>query len=117
MSRQPFAPRPSVPEPRAVLLAEVLAFVRSASKLPGVLQIALVGSLVTGKPAPKDADVLVTLEGGIDLGPLALVSRRPKGKAANINLGADIFLCDRRGRYFGRICRYRERHPRRRVWP
>ncbi len=112
MSRQSFEPRPSIPEPRAVLLAEVLAFVRTASTCPGVLRIALIGSLATDKPVPKDADVLVTLEDDIELGPLARAARRLKGKAGSINLGADIFLCDRRGRYIGRICGYRECHPR-----
>lgn len=106
------SPRPSVPNPRALLLAEVLAFVRSASVCPGVLRIALVVSLATGKPVPKDADVLVTLEDGVDLGPLASVGRRLKGKAGSINLGADIFLCRPDGRYVGRICGFRECHPR-----
>lgn len=110
MSRQ--SPRPSVPYPRAVLLAEVLAFVKSASACPGVLRIALVGSLATDKPVPKDADVLVTLEDGIELGPLARAGRRLKGKAGSINLGADIFLCRSDGRYIGRICGFRECHPR-----
>ena len=106
------SPRSSVPNPRALLLAEVLAFVRSASVCPGVLRIALVVSLATGKPVPKDADVLVTLEDGVDLGPLAGVGRRLKGKAGSINLGADIFLCRPDGRYIGRICGFRECHPR-----
>ena len=29
-----------------------------------------------------------------------------------MNLGADIFLADARGQYLGRICGYRECHPR-----
>jgi hypothetical protein len=29
-----------------------------------------------------------------------------------MNLGADIFLADERGRYIGRICHYRRCHPR-----
>jgi hypothetical protein len=36
----------------------VLTFVRSARSTPGVLRIALLGSLATDKPVPKDADVL-----------------------------------------------------------
>jgi hypothetical protein len=105
-------PSPSVAEPRAVLLAEVLAFVRAAAVCPGVIRIALVGSLATPKPIPKDADVLVTLEDGVDLTALATVARRLKGRTGAINLGADIFLCDPAGRYFGRICGYRECHAR-----
>jgi hypothetical protein len=51
--------------------------------------------------------MLVTPEDGADLGPLATVSRRLKGRAQGFNLGADIFLCDPAGRYFGRIRGYR----------
>jgi hypothetical protein len=107
-----WGPSPSVSNPREVLLAEVLAFVRAAAACPGVIRIALVGSLATSKPIPKDADVLVTLEDGVDLTKLATFGRRLKGKTGSINLGADIFLCDPDGRYFGRICGYRECHPR-----
>jgi hypothetical protein len=34
------------------------------------------------------------------------------GQARTINLGADIFLADTTGHYLGRICHYRECHPR-----
>ena len=51
-NRPPPGPRPSVPDPRPHLLAAVLGFVREASSLPGVLRIALVGSLATDKPDP-----------------------------------------------------------------
>jgi hypothetical protein len=34
------------------------------------------------------------------------------GTTQTINLGADIFLADTTGRYLGRICHYRECHPR-----
>jgi hypothetical protein len=77
-----------------------------------VLRIALVGSLVTNKAIPKDADVLVTIDDTMDLVDLARASRRLKGSAQTINLGADIFLADTTGRYLGRICHYRECHPR-----
>jgi hypothetical protein len=105
-------PNPAVPEPRRPLLEAVLNFVRAATNCPGVLRIALVGSLTTPKPIPKDADVLVTIESGLDLAELARYGRRLKGNAQNINLGADIFLADEGGRYLGRICHYRECHPR-----
>jgi hypothetical protein len=70
------------------------------------------GSLVTSKAIPKDADVLVTINNTMDLTELARAGRRLKGSAQAINLGADIFLADATGHYLGRICHYRERHPR-----
>ena len=105
-------PRPSVAEPRRALLLAVCSFVRAARICPGVLRIALVGSLVTTKAIPKDADVLVTIDNTMDLTELARAGRRLKGTAQTINLGADIFLADSTGRYLGRICHYRECHPR-----
>jgi hypothetical protein len=74
------------------LLRAVLAFVRAARSSPGVLRIALLGSLATDKPVPKDADVLVTIDAAMDLSSLARFGRRLKGTAQTINLGADIFL-------------------------
>ncbi len=111
-SRQDTGPQPSVPDPRRHLLRAVLAFVRAARSAPGVRRIALLGSLATDKPVPKDADVLVTIDADIDLAPLARLGRRLKGTAQTINLGADIFLADEADRYLGRICRYRECHAR-----
>jgi hypothetical protein len=105
-------PRPSVGNPREILLAEVLTFVRAASRCGGVRRISLVGSLATPKPVQKDADVVVALDANVDLAELAGVARRLKGRAGSINLGADIFLCDPGGRYFGRVCGYRECHTR-----
>jgi hypothetical protein len=77
-----------------------------------VLRIALLGSLTTTKAIPKDADVLVTIDGDLKLHALARAGRRLKGFAQTMNLGADIFLADERGPYLGRICHYRECHPR-----
>ena len=57
--RQRPGPRPSVVDPRGHLLSAVLAFVRAT---PGVRRIALIGSLTTNKPMPKDADVLVIID-------------------------------------------------------
>jgi hypothetical protein len=90
----------------------VLAFVRGARSTPGVLRIALLGSLATDKPVPKDADLLVTIDPAVNLDPLARLGRRLKGTAQTINLGADIFLADAAERYMGRICHYRECRPR-----
>jgi hypothetical protein len=112
MSRGKLEPRPTVADPRPHLLGAVLAFVRAARSTPGVRRIALLGSLATDKPVPKDADVLVTIDAAMDLGPLAHLGRRLKGTAQRINLGADIFLADEAGRYMGRICHYRECRPR-----
>jgi hypothetical protein len=90
----------------------VLAFVRAAKAQPGILRIALVGSLTTDKPVPKDADVLVTIDADMDLAALARIGRRLKGTGQKINLGGDVFLTDAAGRYIGRICHYRECHAR-----
>jgi uncharacterized protein DUF6932 len=92
--RRQLEPQPSVPAPRRHLLRAVLAFVRAARSSPGVLRIALLGSLATDKPVPKDADVLVTIDAAMDLSSLARFGRRLKGTAQTINLGADIFLAD-----------------------
>jgi hypothetical protein len=81
------------------LLAAVAAFVRTARDYPGVLRIALLGSLATDKPIPKDADVLVTIEGSMDLTKLARAGRQLKGATNSINLSADIFLAEEAGRY------------------
>jgi len=105
-------PSPSVAEPRRPLLLGAYSFVRAARLCPGVLRIALLGSLATAKAIPKDVDLLVTIERAVDLAQLARAGRRLQGLAQTINLGADIFLADTAGRYLGRICHYRECHPR-----
>jgi hypothetical protein len=110
--KQAHAPSPSVAEPRRPLLLAVLAFVLAARNCPGVQRISLVGSILTAKAIPKDVDVLVAIDGAMDLTRLARSGRRLVGQAQTINLGADIFLADTTGRYLGRICHYRECHPR-----
>jgi hypothetical protein len=109
---QPRDPSPSVAEPRRPLLLAVLSFVLAARACPGVQRISLLGSILTAKAIPKDIDVLVTIEGAMDLTALARAGRRLMGTAQTINLGADIFLADTTGCYLGRICHYRECHPR-----
>lgn len=109
---QQYGPRSSA-EIRGTLLELTREFVLSARRVPGVLRIALLGSLLTPKPRPKDVDVLVTIADGIDLGALARIGRRLKGGAqAKLNSGGDVFLANPAGRYVGRICHYRECHPR-----
>ena len=106
------SPSPSVVEPRRPLPLGVYSFVRAARVCPGVRRISLLGSLVTDKTIPKDVDLLVVIDRMMDLNGLARVGRRLMGSAQTINLGADIFLADSAGRYLGRICHYRECHPR-----
>ena len=110
--RRFYGPTPSVAEPRRPLLLAVRSFVHAVRGSTGVLRIALLGSLTTTKAIPKDADVLVTIDSSIELARLARAARRLKGIAQTFNLGADIFLADEVGRYIGRICHYRECHPR-----
>ena len=44
---------------------------------------------------------------------LASLGRRLTGSAqARLNSGADVFLAEPSGRYLGRVCHYRECHPR-----
>jgi hypothetical protein len=109
---RPRDPSLSVAEPRTPLLLGAYSFVRAASLCPGVRCIALLGSLATVKAIPKDVDFLVTVERAMDLTRLAHAGRRLKGLAQTIILGADIFLADTAGHYLGRICHYRECHPR-----
>ena len=101
-----------LPPIREFLLREVLRFVRSASSISGVTRIALVGSLITGKPNPKDADVLVTVTDDVDFARLAAAGRALKGRAQTRNSGADIFLANSSG-YIGRICHWKQCWPRR----
>ncbi len=91
-------------EIRELLLAGVLKFVEQASVCSGVRRIALLGSLVTQKNNPKDADVLVTIADEADLAPLAVAGRRLKGMAQSRNSGTVIFLADLSREYIGRIC-------------
>ena len=97
---------------RGTLLRLCLQFVRAARKMPHIHRIALVGSLPTPKPRPKDADVLVTIGREMDLDALAVLGRRFQGRAQGINSTADVFLSEMDGRYIGRVCQYRECHPR-----
>ena len=67
---------------RAFLIAEARAFVCDACRLPGVTRIALIGSITTEKPDPKDVDLLVTVTEDADLDPLARLGRRLQGRGA-----------------------------------
>jgi hypothetical protein len=102
-------------EVRATLLAAALRFARGARSLSGVQRIALVGSLATAKPFPKDIDVLVTVAEDMDLRALARLGRELVGGAQVLNGGADVFLASPAGAYLGRTCPWRECWPGRRV--
>ena len=100
-------------ELRTTLLELTADFVRLARNVPGVARIALLGSVATTKPRPKDVDLLVTVTPSLELPRLAKLGRRLKGSAqGRLNSGADVFLADAGGRYIGRVCHYRECHPR-----
>jgi len=96
---------------RPQLLDGLRRFVRSVRDMPGVKSIAVLGSIVTTKPNPKDIDVLVVIADEADLTPLATASRRLQGHAQSFNRGADVFLADERGAYIGRTCHWRDCRP------
>lgn len=98
---------------RGTLLRLTAEFVRAARGVSGIERIAVVGSLVSDKARPKDADVLVTVSANTDYRALARAGRQFQGRAQQINSTADIFLCDPALRYLGRICHYRECYRRR----
>jgi predicted nucleotidyltransferase len=93
---------------RQPLLAGLRRFVASARQIAGVRRIAVLGSIVTTKPNPKDIDVLVVVADDADLAPLAKSARRLQGYVQGFNRGADVFLADERGAYIGRTCRWKD---------
>jgi hypothetical protein len=96
---------------REQLLSHLPWFVSAVAKLPGVRRIALLGSITTNKQNPKDIDFLVVVDDDLNLEPLARLGRKIKGRAQNMNRGADIFLADVNGKYIGRTCSWRECRP------
>ena len=112
MIDRPSGPSATTGDPRKFLLVAVRTFVHAIRGLAGLHRIALMGSLTTAKLAPKDADVLVTIDPELDLTDLARAARRLQEAAQTRNLGADIFLADPQHHYLGRICQYRQCHPR-----
>ena len=96
---------------RRQLLEALRRFVAAVRRLPGVRRIAVLGSIVTTKPGPKDIDVLVVVADAADLTPLAMCARRLQGQAQSFNRGADVFLADERGSYIGRMCHWRDCRP------
>ena len=96
---------------RQQLLAGLCRFVVSARQIAGIRRIALLGSIVTAKPDPKDIDVLVVVADDADLAPLATCARRLQGHAQSFNRGADVFLANEQGGYIGRTCHWRDCRP------
>jgi hypothetical protein len=96
---------------RPFLIAETFRFIAAVSSIAGVEKIAIIGSLTTDKPEPKDADVLITVTDDLDLSQLAAAARKLKGAAQTRNKGADIFLANPAGEYIGRVCQWRECAP------
>jgi predicted nucleotidyltransferase len=104
---------PELVNRRPDLLRAVLEFVQRACRLDGVRRIALLGSLATDKPHPKDVDLLVVLDDTVRLGTLAKLKRQLQGKTMQTgdSRGADVFLAKPDGEYIGRICQWRECRP------
>jgi len=96
---------------RKELLDGLRRFVVSVRQMAGVQRIAILGSIVTTKPDPKDIDVLVVVADDADLTPLAMCARRLQGHAQSFNRGADVFLVDQRGTYIGRTCHWKDCRP------
>ena len=96
---------------RYKLLEEVLIFIRAACRLPGITRIALIGSLTTEKPDPKDADLLVTVTNDMNLKPLATLGRKLQGHTQSFNRGGEVFLADPQQHYLGRICPWKRCGP------
>jgi hypothetical protein len=100
---------------RRTLLEAALAFVRETRALDGVTRLALIGSMSTAKPFPKDVDLLAMITDAVDLRALAHAGRRMAGRAQAINGGAEVFLASPEGAYLGRTCRWRSCAPGRRA--
>jgi hypothetical protein len=108
-----FMPRPVPERPplRPKFIEEVLIFIRAASQLSGVTRIALIGSLTTDEPDPKDVDMLVTVTDEADLVPLATLGRKLSGHLQQFNRGGEVFLADPQGNYLGRTCPWKQCGP------
>jgi hypothetical protein len=106
-------PPPPLPPVRTQLIMATLLFVQSASQLAGVKRIALIGSLTTPEPSPKDVDLLVTVTDDMDLAPLAKAARQLNGRAMQTghSRGGDVFLADVAGNYLGRTCHWKQCGP------
>ena len=98
---------------REALLEEAVLFVQGAADIPGIIRLAMIGSLLTSKRRPKDCDLVVSVTEEVEMARLAKLGRRLKGRTGAMGSGADVFVCDAEHRYIGRICQWRECWPRR----
>ncbi len=96
---------------RQHLLEGLRRFIVAVQHITGLRSIALLGSLTTAKPDPRDIDVLIVVDDDADLAALASASRRLQGHTQSRNRGADVFLADPRGAYIGRTCHWRDCRP------
>lgn len=81
-------------------------FVESVSKIDGIIEIALFGSLVTGKKRiAKDIDLMVFIEDINCIDKLALCHRRVLGK---FHANPDVFVFTKNKQFLGNICRRKE---------
>jgi len=96
---------------RETLLDAGLWFIESVLACPGVLGIALIGSIVTPKENPKDIDLLLYIADDADLLQVAALARRLKGRLQAHNLGADAFLANANREYVGRTCSWKDCRP------
>ena len=99
------------PNIREILLDAAVGFVQSAARLAAVRRIAVIGSIMTERPRPKDIDLLVYVANDADLGPLATLARRLIGRLQSQCSGADVFLADEDGHYLGRTCLWKVCRP------
>jgi hypothetical protein len=107
-------PRPTQEPPPPVrprLIEEVVVFVRAASQLPGVIRIALIGSLATDELEPKDIDMLVTVTDKMNLNRLATLGRKLNGHVQSFGRGGEVFLANPQGDYLGRTCPWKQCGP------
>ena len=74
-------------------------------------RIALIGSLTTEEPDPKDADLLVAVTDDMDLAPLATLGRKLQGHAQSLGRGGEVFLVDPWSHYLGRTCPWKQCGP------
>jgi predicted nucleotidyltransferase len=83
-------------EGSGAFIKNALHFAEAASRLPGVLRIALIGSITTSKPKPKDVDLLVVVSEDVSIKSLATLGRKLLGKQMAVcdSSGADVFLAN-----------------------
>jgi hypothetical protein len=96
---------------RAALIDLAGTFVGEAVRIPGVARVAVIGSITTTKPDPKDIDLLLAVGASCNLALLALPARRLMGAAQSLGRGADIFLSSPQFEYLGRVCEWRDCRP------